>query len=169
MGNHWKTNLLRFSLPSLEIISDFIFNFVWKVKILFIASHCLASFRTASPLSLKRDWGRGVGCLRSCEMWLFIGTMWSVGTLAPGLWRASLVAQTVKNPSAMWETPVQSLHSHEEWKILWRRGWLPTPVSCWENSIDRGAWQAIVHGVTELDKTEQLTLSWNYYKKEGAL
>jgi len=67
--------------------------------------------------------------------------------------------QTVKNPSAMWETPVQSLHSHEEWKILWRRGWLPTPVSCWENSIDRGAWQAIVHGVTELDKTEQLTLS----------
>ena len=75
------------------------------------------------------------------------------------LLRASPLAQTVKNPSAMWETPVQSLHSHEEWKILWRRGWLPTPVSCWENSIDRGAWQAIVHGVTELDKTEQLTLS----------
>ena len=74
------------------------------------------------------------------------------------LW-ASPVAQTVKNPSEMWETRVQSMHSHEEWKIPRRRGWLPTPVSCWENSTDRGAWQAIVHGVTELDQTEQLTLS----------
>ena len=135
MGNHWKTNLLRFSLPSLEIISDFIFNFVWKVKILFIASHCLASFRTASPLSLKRDWGRGVGCLRSCEMWLFIGTMWSVGTLAPGLWRASLVAQTVKNPSAMQETQVWSLSWEDLMKgmtthssiLAWRIPWTEEP------------------------------------------
>ena len=29
---------------------------------------------------------------------------------------------------------------------------------CLENSMDRGAWQAS-HGVTELDTTEQLTLS----------
>ena len=27
---------------------------------------------------------------------------------------------------------------------------------CLENSMDRGAWQAIVHGVTDSDKTEQL-------------
>ena len=26
--------------------------------------------------------------------------------------------------------------------------------SCLENSMDRGAWQAIVHGATELDMTE---------------
>ena len=31
--------------------------------------------------------------------------------------------------------------------------------SCLENPTDRGAWWATVHGVTELDKTEQLTLS----------
>ena len=32
--------------------------------------------------------------------------------------------------------------------------------SCLKNSIDRGAWEAIVHGVTkESDMTEQLTLS----------
>ena len=27
-------------------------------------------------------------------------------------------------------------------------------ISCLENSMDRGAWQATVHGATELDMTE---------------
>ena len=31
----------------------------------------------------------------------------------------------------------------------WRRGWLPTPVSCLENSMDRGAWWVIVYGVAK--------------------
>jgi len=34
----------------------------------------------------------------------------------------------------------------------------PLQYSCLENSMDRGAWQAIVHGVTRaLDMVEQLT------------
>ena len=37
---------------------------------------------------------------------------------------ASLVAQLVKNPSAVWETWVQSLG----WEDSWRREGLPTPV-----------------------------------------
>ena len=37
----------------------------------------------------------------------------------------------------------------ETWK------WQPTPVSCLENSMDRGAWQATVHGLQELDMTSR--------------
>ena len=35
----------------------------------------------------------------------------------------------------------------------------PLQYSCLENSMDRGVWWATVHGVTELDTTEQLILS----------
>ena len=31
--------------------------------------------------------------------------------------------------------------------------------SCLENSMDRGTWWTTIHGVTESDTTEQLTLS----------
>ena len=33
----------------------------------------------------------------------------------------------------------------------------PFQFSCLENSMDRGAWQTTVHGVTELDMTELLS------------
>ena len=35
----------------------------------------------------------------------------------------------------------------------------PLQYSCLENSVDRGAWLATVHGVKESDTTEPLTLS----------
>ena len=34
-------------------------------------------------------------------------------------------------------------------KIPWRREWLPTPVFLPGNSMDRGDWQATVHGVAK--------------------
>ena len=34
----------------------------------------------------------------------------------------------------------------------------PLQCSCLENSMDRGAWQATVHGVAELDMTEHTIL-----------
>ena len=42
-------------------------------------------------------------------------------------------------------------HGFDPWvgKIPWRRKWPPTPVFFLENPMDRGAWWATVHGVTE--------------------
>ena len=38
----------------------------------------------------------------------------------------------------------------ESKRFLWRRKWQPTPeYSCLENSMDRGAWRATVHGVAK--------------------
>ena len=48
-------------------------------------------------------------------------------------------------------------------KIPWRREWLPTSVVLpREFHVSRGAWQAIVHGVTELDMTEWLRFNYTY-------
>ena len=70
----------------------------------------------------------------------------------PIQWRASLVAQTVKDLPAMWETQV--------WEDPLEKGILQ--YSCLENSIDRGAWQTIVHRVaknqTRLRDTNTRTL-----------
>ena len=42
-------------------------------------------------------------------------------------------------------------HGLDPWvgKIPWSRKWQPTPVSCLENSMGRGTWQATIHGVTK--------------------
>ena len=39
------------------------------------------------------------------------------------------------------------------WKIPWRKAQQPTPVFLPENPMDRGDWQATVHGITEESDT----------------
>ena len=62
---------------------------------------------------------------------MWVATPSSRGSSQPRDWtqvshtRASLVAQSIKNLPAMWETRVQSLGQ----KYTLEKGWLPTPVS----------------------------------------
>ena len=66
----------------------------------------------------------------------------------------SMVAQTVKSPPAMQETGVPSLG----WKDPLEEGMAThSSIVAWRIPMDRGAWRAIVHGVTESDTTERLS------------
>ena len=65
---------------------------------------------------------------------------------------SSLMAQMVKNLPAMMETCVQSLkdwRSSLQGRSSGEGNGNPLQDSCWENSMDRGAWRAIVHGVSK--------------------
>ena len=55
------------------------------------------------------------------------------------------MAQTVKNPPAVQKTWVWSLG----WEDPLERESNPLQYSCLENSMDRRAWQATVHGVAK--------------------
>ena len=59
---------------------------------------------------------------------------------------ASLVAQMIKKPPAMRETWVQSL----DWEDPLEEGMAThSRILAWRISMDRGAWQAIVHGLAK--------------------
>ena len=58
----------------------------------------------------------------------------------------TLVAQLVKNPPAMWETWVRSLG----WENPLEEGMaIHSSILAWRVPVDRGTWQATVHGVTK--------------------
>ena len=69
----------------------------------------------------------------------------------------------VKNLSVMWETWVQSLG----WGDPLEEGMAtPSSILAWRIPMDRGAWQATVHGVIESDTTEQLSTPYPPPAKE---
>ena len=73
-------------------------------------------------------------------------------------WLASLVAQTGKNSPATWKTWV--------WSLGWEGNGDPLQYSCMENSKDRGAWKAIVHGLQRVGhqwmNNTSLHLCWRH-------
>ena len=59
---------------------------------------------------------------------------------------ASLLAQLVKNPPAMWDTWVQSLG----WEDPLDKGMaIHSSILAWRTPMDRGAWWATVHGIAK--------------------
>ena len=77
-----------------------------------------------------------------------LGSISGQGTISQVLQlRASLVAQMVKNPTAMWETWIRSL-GWEDSGLGEGTGY-PLQYSCLDNSRDREAWQPIVYGVAK--------------------
>ena len=63
--------------------------------------------------------------------------------------RTSLVAHVVKNPPAMWETWVQSLG----WEDPLDEGMAThSSILAWRIPMERGAWQAAVHGISKSQK-----------------
>jgi len=68
--------------------------------------------------------------------------LWFIFTLS-SVYKASLVAQMVKNLPVVPETWVQS-PSRED--ALEKGIGCPLQDSCLENAMDRGAWQAAAHG-----------------------
>ena len=58
----------------------------------------------------------------------------------------SLVAQKVKRLPAMWETQVRSLGGEDP---LEEGMATPSSILAWRIPMDRGAWRAVVHGVTK--------------------
>ena len=63
------------------------------------------------------------------------------------------VAQMVRNPPAMQETWVRSLGWDDP---LEEEMATHSSILAWRIPMDRGAWGATVHGVTEWDMTERL-------------
>ena len=58
-------------------------------------------------------------------------------------------------------------HRFHPWvrKIPWRRHGSPLQYSCLENPMDRGAWQATVHGITQNQiRLKQLSTAHMHYK-----
>ena len=96
--------------------------------------------------------GEGQGSLVCCSPWESQGQMrlsdWITTT------KASLLAQVVKN---LLQSGRPGFYLWV-WNIPWRRERHPySSIFCLENSMDRGAWQATVHGITESDMIKWLT------------
>ena len=116
-------------------ISSFIYHQMqlWNTEFLTIRSRCL--FEMFPSFAIWK-----VICIST---WFFNYKFFFIGLWL--LW-APLVAQRIKNLSLTQETWVQSLGGE---KSPGEGNGYPLKCSCLENSMDRGAWQATLHGVTK--------------------
>ena len=94
----------------------------------------------------RREEVGGLGVVWGKEGWEYCQDRSACHILKEGYIGASLLAQTVKSLPAKQEIPIRSLG----WEDSPGEGnGYPLQCSCLENSMDRGAWRATVHGVAK--------------------
>ena len=68
----------------------------------------------------------------------------SVSPLLP--WTTFPGGSASKEPACQWSRHKRQSFNSQVGKMPWQREWLPTPVLCLGNPMDRGTWWATVHG-----------------------
>ena len=79
--------------------------------------------------------------------------------------QAFLMAQRAKGPPAVLETKETRVQSLDLEDPLEEDMATHSSILAWKIPVDRGAWRAAVHGVTELDMTERLSTAYNTIQK----
>ena len=108
-----------------------LFLLLWLLLLSLIVLH-----GTSTLLCQKRGWSNKWALQMVVDKYLpaYLSCIWV------------LVAETLKNLPATWETQFQSLGRG---RSPGERNGSPLQCSCLENSIDRGVWRAIVHGISK--------------------
>ena len=148
-----------FLLLSIKVLSYLLFN-AWThatdnlPNVIVLQKASLSVQMVENPSAIQGFPGSSAGKESSCNA----GDL----SLIPGLGRspgegigyplqyswAFLVTKTVKNPSAMWETWVGLIRGLR--RSTGEGNSYPLQYSCLENSMDKGAWWAKVHGVAQI-------------------
>ena len=104
------------------------------------------------PIYRWRNWSTDVE-----PSWPSAGT-WPSQTWDPLILTLGFPDGSVEKKKSTCQCRIWRTHGFNPWvrKMLWSRKWQPAPYLAWEIPMDRGARWAAVHGVTELDMTEQL-------------
>jgi len=135
---------------------SFVNTLPWCLSCLLISFSYKNSTMYTLPYLKSLSWERiCLQCRRTqFDFWVGSSPGEGIGNPLQYSW-ASLVAQMVKNPPAMWETCIWPL----DWEDPLEEGMAThSSILAWRIPMDRGTWQATVHGVSESDSTDRLSI-----------
>ena len=99
------------------------------------------SKESALPMRCSKYWGFRLSPSNEYSGLIYSRTDWFLKEINPKEY-------FVIDPKELWKDSAHIYHA--PLSASWRRKWQPTPVSCLENPMDRGAWWAVVYGVTRV-------------------
>ena len=113
-------------LPVHHQLPDFTQTHMYRVSDAIQPSHPLSSTSPPAPPSIRVFSSESTLCMRWPKYWSFSFSIIPSKEM-PGL-----------------------ISFRMDYYYIWRRKWQPTSVPCLENPMDRGVWQAPVHGVARV-------------------